>query len=345
MRNAFGGFGVGAGFAVVEDVARSHVAWREVGHHHVGASHYAHCPALWVYRVQCRGARYQGVGEHQPEDAVEPTCEVGAPGGVVPKRCVVLRHKGSQAYHLGLKLLNELYVLDNVVERLPRTPRHDAGANLVAQLFEPHEALQAVLERHLGRVKPAVVLGVMALVAKQVTVGTRLFKSRIHLPGPLAQRQRNGAVVPPLSYLAHQVYKPRRLVAGQLAALQHKGPETQVIALLAALQHLMGGEQVSLHRRVALAYAAVQAVVAAHVGELHQSAHKDTLAKHLVAHLTSLLMQVGNNAFVVTRQQRLVATAVQVTLRTQYVNKFSHATCKITKPQQLLQIFSIKFSN
>jgi len=126
-------------------------------------------------------------------------------------------------------------------------------------------------------------------------------------------------------YFCHQLNNPWGLVAWQLAALQHKGPESQFVALLAALQHLLGGQHVALHVAVALAYAAIQAVVAAHVGKLHEPPHKDAMPKLCYRHLSGLLMQVGDNSLVVTLQQCPVAVTIQVPLSPQYVNYMLHS--------------------
>ena len=310
--NAFGCLGMGCHLVVIEAILIAHKGGREVGHHHIGTSLDAHEPALGVDGVEGGSRRDERLGEHEPEDGVEPGGEVGAAGGMMGEGSVVMRHKGPEAYHLWLEVFDELDVFDQMVHGLPRAAHHDAGAHLIAELLERLEALQPRGERHGGGVQGGVVCRVVRLVAKQIAVGSSAVPAFIYLTVPFAQRQGDGAIGPRGPDVGHEFLDPQSLVARQFAALQHKGAETDVVTLLAALHHLVVREHVAGNMGVALANAAVQAVVAAHIGDLDKSSHKDAVPEVADGHLLRLLAQIGHIVVIRGGEQRRIVVRCEV---------------------------------
>ena len=119
-------------------------------------------------------------------------------------------------------------------------------------------------------------------MTQQVAVGTCLAPQGVGLARVFSQRQGDSTITPPLPDFTYQLGNPLRLFLAPFAALQHKGAETEVISLLAASQYLLMRERVTGHMAVAAADTAVQAVVAACVGEFNKPSHVNPFTELLL---------------------------------------------------------------
>ena len=144
----------------------------------------------------------------------------------------------------------------------------------------------------------------MGLVAKQISVCTRFLPQGIGLARMFAQRQGDGAIWPTGPDFADQVSNPCRALLAPFSALHHKCAESQFIALFTACQHLLPCERVAHYMAIAAPYATIQAIVAAHVGQLNKATQVDSFAKLLLGHLTGLCHQVVNILRIVHGEQR-----------------------------------------
>ena len=299
LAQAFGCLGAGAGLAVVEGVFGTLVGRRQVGHHHIGSGQDALQTALWRQGGQRCGRRNECCGQHQSDDAIEPRGHVDGAVGLVAQWGVVLGDEWPQSHHVWPELSDELNILNQMSNGLPWAAHHDARAHLIAQFLEPIEALQTLCQAHLGRMQTCIVCSVVCLMTQQIAVGAALAPQRIDLTAVLAQRQGDGTVRPTSAHVADNVGHPLGALVAPLTALQHKGAEPQPIALLATVQHLLACERVSLDMAVAAADAAVQAVVAAHVGQLDEPPQIDAGSILLLCHSTGASTQIADHLMVV----------------------------------------------
>ena len=114
-------------------------------------------------------------------------CHVNRAGRETAKRCVVLRDKRPDAYHVGTKADQVLDVLNNGFQALEWCAYHNAGTYLIAQFFKPVKALQTVPGCHSAGMQQTVQPLVVRLVAQEITVGASLTPQGISFAWMLAQ--------------------------------------------------------------------------------------------------------------------------------------------------------------
>jgi hypothetical protein len=71
-----------------------------------------------------------------------------------------------------------------------------------------------------------------------------------------------------------------------LAALEHKTPKAQPIALATSLNNLLLGERIAFHRTILGPEATIIAATRAAIGDLHKAPDIDSVTKPLGAHLS-----------------------------------------------------------
>ncbi len=142
-------------------------------------------------------------------------------------------------------------------------------------------------------------------MAKEIAIRACVAQATVAFNRPLADGERHGDVW--MAFLdggddaAHFVIGEERV----LAALQHKCPKTSGIALLETIKYLLLGQAVADRRLVASPNAAVETVVLAEIGELHEPADEDLIAELLEPQLVRMLLQCLYVLLVGIRQQPL----------------------------------------
>ncbi len=132
--------------------------------------------------------------------------------------------------------------------------------------------------------KGSVVRGIRRFVPKQITGSAGIEQALVRFPRALAQGKGDGAIgvalVDGSDYANHAIVGKERV----FPALEHKGTETQIVALFAACQDLVFAKAVAVCTGIAAPDAAVEAIVLAVVGELDEPAGEDVLAVALIGH-------------------------------------------------------------
>ena len=289
---AFGGFGAGGKFVVVDAVFGTMRFGREVGHDDVGTCQYAEFAALRVKGAEGRGGGQQHAGMDEADEREEAQGGVDGACGAVGKGGAGSGYEGAYAHHLGLEGADELEVLVERFEGLVGRSDHEAATHLVADGFEVAEATLAVVEGHVGGVQTSVVGAVGSFVAKEVAVGSGVEEALVALSRALAEGEGDGAVGVGVSDGGDDVAHTVVVEPGVFTPLHDEGAETEGVALLATFEYLLLGKAVAADVVLASAYAAVEAVVFAMVGDFDEAAHEYFVAVDALGFGTRALEEV-----------------------------------------------------
>lgn len=131
--------------------------------------------------------------------------------------------------------------------------------------------------------KTSVVVWVCGLVAEEIPVCPGLKEALVAGPAPLPQGESQGTVGPPGLDLLDERAENLIGEVAVLPPLKDKGAKAQGIALLAAVQNVLGGQAVAVTVRVAFANAAVEAVVFAQIADFNEAAGIDLVAIDFLA--------------------------------------------------------------
>ena len=273
---------VDAYFAGIEFIQATVLSLGNIGHDHIGTCLKGHNASLGMQALHRRGSGNVDVGQEQTHGSHGAQRHFQGATRFAGQRSLRMGDERTDSCHIDADVLEVQQVVSDGFNRLTRQTHHDAGAEFKAQFPNHEQALMATLPTH-ARVKAVIQVTVGGLDAHQVTVGACFTKCLIILIITLtnAERQCDIESLDPLNDAAHA-----RLVEMQVfARLQDDSLETQADGSCGGFHHLLIAHAITLHLPVAAANAAIQAIVAADVGELNETTQVDIVTYRLTAHL------------------------------------------------------------
>ena len=190
-----------------------------------------------------------------------------------------MRDERADTDHGGPELCDELHVLRKRFRRLVRRTDHESASGLESDLLQVAQAPHAASQTLARQVKFRIMLRVGGLVPQEITVRARIEQQPVLRAFQFADGQRHGTVRVIRFDRADQCGETFRRICRIFAALKHERAEAILISGIAAFEDFRLVQAVTFDFQIGLADAAVQAVVAADVGKLHDAAHEDFVSK------------------------------------------------------------------
>ena len=190
-----------------------------------------------------------------------------------------MRDKRADSRHFRLEFVQKAQIFGQIVRGLPRSAHHHARSGLKSCGLEFMQTAPARCKGLRGGMQPGVMGRVGALVPQQIAIRACFPKTAVTFRASFSDGQRDRAVrIAPLDG-SHQFDDTVVCKVRVFSALKNKGTETEFVASRAAGQNFLRRQAVAGGMGVGAPDAAIQAVIAAEVGELDEAAHIDTSAE------------------------------------------------------------------
>ena len=280
-----GGFGafVHAGFVFIELVIGAVGEGGDVGHDDIGSDFQGFFPSCRVDGLQgCRGGDVDvGHQEAQATDHVQAQAQAFPLGqqevALFPERGFMVLQVGTHANHVDVHFFQEEQVLGKVPDGLPRQTNHDACAGLVAASLERAQAFQAGVEvmQGIAGVDLPVEGFVGSLDAQQVAVSSCFPPAAVGVLALFAQGKGDaqGAFAELFDFPDDLFDAGDESFVLAFPALEHDRPVAVAVGKGGGIQYVFFAEGIPPGLGVGTAYAAIEAVFDAAVGDFNQSPH------------------------------------------------------------------------
>ena len=218
--------------------------------------------------------------QHEPNHGEHEKRQLRCAALLRGKGRVVMRYKGADPDHLGLKLMEKKHILSKLFRGLAGGTHHKAAADFVTDLFQVCQTLFPVFQRQSCRMETGVMLRIRRFMTQQITVGAGVIKSPVAFVRTLSDRKSEGTVRVAVFYGPDDIREYFVGIVTVLAALQHEGTEAEPVALVAAGKDLLFRQAVAGSILVASPYPAVIAVVSAVISELYKPPQIDVSCRN-----------------------------------------------------------------